>query len=282
MITGTSTAQAIAAAVSQRLGEPLVDLDADGTAEAAENVTVGADERVVVIGSTTSSRSHLELLELQERALERDPAEIVTVIPYLGYARQDKLFEPGQAISARAVARAIAASTDRVYSVNPHNISVLDYFGIPAEPVDAAPQLAKPLPDDLVEPVFLGPDEDAEWLARSVRNTYGVGLVENFEKVRHSATEVELSADEKDFSGRDVVLVDDMIATGGTMSEAVNLLARQDTRRVFVTCIHPLLVENALSKLHRAGVQSLYATDTIDRSISQVSAAPPIADVLQQ
>ena len=282
MITGTSTAQAIAASVAQRLGEPLVDLDSDGTAETGTGVTVGADERVVVIGSTTSSRSHLELLELQERANERDPAAVVTVIPYLGYARQDKLFEPGQAISARAVGKALGASTDRVYSVNPHNISVLDYFDVPAEPIDAAPQLAKPLPDDLVDPVFLGPDEDAEWLAHSVRDTYGVGLVENFDKVRHSATEVEMTADDKDFSGRDVVLVDDMIATGGTMSEAVNLLASQDTRRVFVTCIHPLLVENAMSRLHRAGVQSLYATDTIDRSISKVSAAQPIADVLQE
>ncbi|MFW5949767.1 MAG: ribose-phosphate diphosphokinase [archaeon] len=282
MITATSTGQAIATGVSDALGEPLVDIAENGDVETAEGVTVGDDERIVVIGSTTSAAAHLELMELQERASKRDPEEVVTVIPYLGYARQDKLFEPGQAISARAMAQAINASTDRVYSVNPHNISVLDYFDVPAEPVDAAPQLAKPLPDDLTDPVFLGPDEDAEWLANSVRNTYGEGIVDNFEKIRHSATEVEMSADDKDFSGRDVVLVDDMIATGGTMSEAVNVLDNQDTERVFVTCVHPLLVENALSKLYRAGVQSLYGTDTIDRSISEVSAAKPIADVLEE
>lgn len=282
MITGTSTAQAIATGVSDELDEPLVDLEDDGTAVTGDGVTVEADDRIVVIGSTTTARAHLELMELQERANAFDPGEVVTVIPYLGYARQDKLFEPGQAISARAVARAINASTDRVYSVNPHNISVLDYFDVPSAPIDAAPQLAEPLPEDLVDPVFLGPDEDAEWLANSVRDTYGDGHVENFDKIRHSATEVEMTAEGKDFSGSDVVLVDDMIATGGTMSEAVNILDNQDTGRVYVTCIHPLLVENALSRLHRAGVQSLYATDTIDRSISQVSAAEPIADALAE
>ncbi|CCQ32852.1 Ribose-phosphate pyrophosphokinase protein [Halorhabdus tiamatea SARL4B] len=280
MITGTSTAQPIAMEVSNILGEPLVDLAYDGSVEAAEDVTVGADERVVIVGSTTSSQAHLELLELQERAVQRDPDDIVTVIGYMGYSRQDKLFNPGEAVSVRAIAKALSPSTDRVYSVNPHNVSVLDYFDVPAEPIDAAPQLAEPLPDDLSDPVFLGPDEDAVWLAESVQETYGEGVVDNFEKIRHSATEVEMRADDKDFTGRDVVLVDDMIATGGTMSEAVRLISKQDTDRVYVSCVHPLLVDNALSKLSRAGVKSLYATDTIDRSISRVSAAPPIADVL--
>ena len=280
MITGTSTAQPIAMEVSTILGEPLVDLAYDGSVEAAEDVTIGENERVVIVGSTTSSQAHLELLELQERAVQRDPDEIVTVIGYMGYSRQDKLFNPGEAVSVRAIAKALSPSTDRVYSVNPHNVSVLDYFDVPAEPIDAAPQLAEPLPDDLSDPVFLGPDEDAVWLAESVQETYGEGHVDNFEKIRHSATEVEMRADGKDFTGRDVVLVDDMIATGGTMSEAVRLISKQDTDRVYVSCVHPLLVDNALSKLSRAGVKSLYATDTIDRSISQVSAAPPIADVL--
>ena len=280
MITGTSTAQPIAMEVSTILGEPLVDLAYDGSVEAAEDVTIGENERVVIVGSTTSSQAHLELLELQERAVQRDPDEIVTVIGYMGYSRQDKLFNPGEAVSVRAIAKALSPSTDRVYSVNPPNVSVLDYFDVPAEPIDAAPQLAEPLPDDLSDPVFLGPDEDAVWLAESVQETYGEGHVDNFEKIRHSATEVEMRADGKDFTGRDVVLVDDMIATGGTMSEAVRLISKQDTDRVYVSCVHPLLVDNALSKLSRAGVKSLYATDTIDRSISQVSAAPPIADVL--
>lgn len=270
--------------MSEALADPLVDLQGDGTAATGNGEPVADDERVIVVGSTTSSQAHMDLLELQERAQRRETAEVVTVIPYLGYARQDKTFEPGEPVSARAVARAIGASTDRVLVVNPHTETVLDHFGVPAEPIDAAPQLAASLPEDLAEPVFLGPDAAAGPLAASVRDAYGAGEVDNFEKVRHSATDVEVSADRTDFSGRDVVLVDDMIATGGTMSEAVRALESQSAgpARVFVTCIHPLLVKDALIRLYRAGVVSLYATDSIDRSIGRVSAAPPIVDALRQ
>jgi ribose-phosphate pyrophosphokinase len=270
--------------MSESLPDELVDLQSDGTAEAGNGGHIAGDERVVVVGSTTSSQAHMDLLELQERAQRRDPTEVVTVIPYLGYARQDKKFGDGQPISARAVARAIGASTDRVLVVNPHTTSVLEHFGVPADPIDAAPQLAMSLPDDLVDPVFLGPDEDAAWLAGSVRDAYGDGSgdVDNFKKVRYSATDVEVEDAGNDYSGRDVVLVDDMIATGGTMSEAVRALDSQNTNRIFVTCIHPLLVKDALIRLYRAGVQSLYATDSIDRSIGRVSAAPPIVDALAE
>jgi len=84
MITATSTGQAIATGVADALGEPLVDLAEDGSVETADGVAVDADERIVVIGSTTTAGAHLELMELQERANERNPSEVVTVIPYLG------------------------------------------------------------------------------------------------------------------------------------------------------------------------------------------------------
>lgn len=282
MIVSTATGQTVATGVADRLDEPLVKLHDDGSVETGDNVTIAENERVIVIASTTSSHAHIELLDLQERARQRDPEEIITVIPYMGYARQDKQFEEGAPISARAVAKAISTGTDRVYSVNPHNVAVLDYFSVPAEPIDAAPQLANPLPDDLVNPVFLGPDDDAVWIAESVRDAYGSGEVDNFEKFRHSATDVEMDANDTDFTERDVVLVDDMIATGGTMSEAVQIIDKQDTNRVYVSCVHPVLVDDAQSKLYRADVKSIYATTTIDRSISTVSAAPPIADVLER
>ena len=280
MITSTATGQTVAMAIAEELGEPLVELGPDGSADPGAHATVSEDDRVVVVASTTSSSAHINLLELQDRAQRRDPEEVVTVIPYMGYARQDKQFEEGAPISARAVAKAISTGTDRVYSVNPHNVAVLDYFDVPADPIDGAPQLANPLPEDLIDPVFLGPDADAVWIAESVRDAYGRGDVDNFEKFRQSATDVEMEASGKNFDGQDVVLVDDMIATGGTMSEAVRLIDQQDTNRVYVSCVHPVLVDGAQSKLYRAGVKSIYATNTIDRSISTVSVAPPIADVL--
>ena len=280
MIVCTETAQTVASDLAALLEDPLVTLDANGSANTYSDGTVKNDERVVIVASTTTDSAHMELLDLQERAAQRNPDEIITVIPYMGYARQDKSFQKGAPISGRAVAKAISTGTDRVYVVNPHNVAVLDFFDVPSEPVDAAPELASPLPADLVDPVFLGPDEDAVWLAESVQEAYGAGYVDNFDKLRHSATEVEMDSGDRDFTGSDIVLVDDMIATGGTMSEAIQIFKDQDTGRIFVTCVHPVLAKDALSRLNEAGVDDIYATNTIDRSVNKISAAPPIAQYL--
>ncbi|MFW5974217.1 MAG: phosphoribosyltransferase family protein, partial [Natrialbaceae archaeon] len=100
------------------------------------------------------------------------------------------------------------------------------------------------------------------------------------EKTRHSGTEVEIEPSEAAVGDRDVVLVDDIVATGSTMSESVAVLDDRGASRVFVACVHPLLVRNAHLRLARAGVEAVYGTDTIERSVSEVSAAPAIADAL--
>ncbi|ELY88140.1 ribose-phosphate diphosphokinase, partial [Natrialba taiwanensis] len=140
--------------------------------------------------------------------------------------------------------------------------------------------LSNPLPEDLADPVFLSPDAGAVALAETVRDTYGEGEIDYFEKVRHSGTEVEISPSDVDVTDRDVVVTDDIIATGSTMSEAVGVLQDRGVGRVFVTCVHPLLASNAVTKLARAGVEAIYGTDTIERQQSTVSVAPAIAEHL--
>jgi ribose-phosphate pyrophosphokinase len=197
----------------------------------------------------------------------------------MGYGRQDKAFADGDPVSARAMARAISTGSDRVLTVNPHEPSVTDFFDVPAESVDAAGRLAEPLPE-LSDPLFLSPDAGAISLAETVRDAYGVGAVDHFEKTRHSGTDVEIEPSEATVNGREVVLVDDIIATGSTMSQSISVLNDRDAARVFVTCVHPLLVRNARLKLARAGVETIYGTDTIERAVSEITVAPAVADAL--
>jgi ribose-phosphate pyrophosphokinase len=178
------------------------------------------------------------------------------------------------------MAKAISAGTGRVVTVDPHEEAVLDYFGVEATAVEAAGRLAEPLPADLTEPVFLSPDEGAVGLAETVSGAYGRGATDFFEKTRLSGAEVEIEPHDVAVDGRDAVLVDDIIATGSTMAEAVSVLDDQGADRVFVTTVHPLLASNAVTKLARAGVEAVYGTDTIERSVSAVSAAPAVADAL--
>ncbi|MFC3477671.1 ribose-phosphate diphosphokinase [Halobacterium litoreum] len=279
MILSGSATQSLAASLAADLGVDLGRVDYESFPDGEQMVTVPeVAGRAVVVASTVSSDAHVELLQLQDAAREAGASEVVTVLPYMGYARQDEAFETGQPVSARAVARAVSTGADRVVTVNPHEDAVLDFFDVPAVGVDAAPRLADPLPDGLADPVFLAPDDGAIGIAESVRDAYGEGDTDHFEKVRHSGSDVTVTPSDIDVSGRDVVVTDDIIATGSTMSEAIAAL--DDPARVFVTCVHPLLAGNARLKLANAGAEAVYGTDTLERVVSEVSAAPAIAEEL--
>ncbi|PSQ42113.1 ribose-phosphate pyrophosphokinase [Halobacteriales archaeon SW_7_68_16] len=279
MIVPGSSSQSLAAALADELDEPLAPVSYDRFPD-GESIARVPDigDRAIVVAALTSDRTHIELLQLQDAARGAGAEDVVTVLPYLGYARQDRRFRDGDPISARAVARAISTGTDRVLVVSPHEERVCDYFEPAARAIDAAGRLAAPLPDDLVDPLFLAPDAGAVDVAERVRHRYGRGDCEAFEKTRHSGREVDV-AGEAVAADRDVVIVDDIVATGSTVSETVGLLVG-DARRVLVTCVHPVFAGNARTRLARAGVDAVYATDTVERAESAVSVAPAIADVL--
>ncbi|MHC3436872.1 ribose-phosphate diphosphokinase [Natrialbaceae archaeon A-gly3] len=284
MIVTGSASQSLAAALADELDRELatVSFDRFPDGELLAAVPDFEGDRAIIVASTVSSDAHLELLLLQDAVREAGAEEVITVLPYMGYGRQDAAFEEGQPISARAVARAISTGTDRVITVNPHEEAVCDFFDPAAESIDAAGSLAEPLPSDLADPVFLSPDAGAIELAETVRDAYGRGETDYFEKVRHSGTDVEITPSDVDVEDRDVVVVDDIIATGSTMSEAIAVLGDRGVGDVYVSCVHPLLVNDAYTKLSRAGVEAIYGTDTIEREASSVSVAPAIAECLSE
>ncbi|MFC4359471.1 ribose-phosphate diphosphokinase [Halobium salinum] len=288
MILPGSTSQALTAELARETGERLLQPTfrrfPDGELMAAvdeDDATAVEGERVVVVAATQTSDAHLELLQLQDAAREAGASEVVTVIPYMGYARQDRAFKPGQPVSARAVARAVSTGTDRAVLVSPHEPDVGEAFDVPCETVDAAGRLAAPLPD-LGDPLFLSPDEGAIELAATVRDTYGAGETDYFVKERDYDTgAVSVEPNDAPVADRDVVLVDDIVATGSTMSESIAVLRERGADRVFVTCVHPLLAASARTKLEGAGVEAIYGTDTLERDVSVVSAAPVVAEALR-
>jgi ribose-phosphate pyrophosphokinase len=281
MILPGSASQSLGAALADELDEPLAVPETQRFADGEFKLRVpeAGGERAVVVAATVSAEAHLELLQLQDLAREAFE-EVVTVLPYMGYARQDRAFRDGEPVSARAVARAVSTGTDRVLAVNPHEPTVGDFFDVPFEPVDAAARLADPLPD-LADPLFLAPDEGAVELAETVCAAYGAGGCDYFEKTRDYDTgEVTVEPAGTEPAGREVVLVDDIVATGSTMAAAIDRLHERDVAGAYVACVHPMLADNARAKLAAAGVAGLWGTDTIERPESDVSVAPAIADQL--
>ncbi|WP_280535832.1 ribose-phosphate diphosphokinase [Halopenitus sp. POP-27] len=279
MIVPTSGTQTLAAALAEETGSPLAtptfERFADGERLAAIPEFTG--ETATVVASTVADGDWIELLQLQDAVREAGASEVTTVIPYLGYARQDQSFKPGQPVSARAMARAVSTGTDRVVLVNPHETAVREFFSVPVAIVDAAATLAEPLPD-LRDPLFLSPDAGAIGIAETVRDAYGSGATDYFEKHRDREDgSVEITPSDASVADRDVVVVDDIIATGSTMSKSVAVLQERGADRVVAACVHPVLASNAVSKLRAAGVERILGTDTVERACSDVSVAPAIA-----
>jgi len=235
------------------------------------------NESITLIQSTPTDSDLVSLLQLIDACDEAK--ELNVVIPYMGYSRQDKRFKPGEPISARAVARCINA--DQIFTINIHAKSVLEHFSGPAKNLDAAKLLGDYIAGfGLENPILIAPDEGAEGLVKRVSTGLGFDY-DHLQKTRLSGDTVTIKTKNLDVTGRHVVLVDDMIATGGTMTESIKMLKAQGAVDVYLACIHPVLARNAALRLFNAGVKDIIATDTLEKAESRLSVAPLIADALK-
>ncbi|MBU4075588.1 MAG: ribose-phosphate diphosphokinase [Euryarchaeota archaeon] len=233
---------------------------------------------VTIIQSTVTDSDIVSLLQLIDAC--QDAARINVVIPYMGYARQDKQFKPGEPVSARAISGAIKADT--VYTINIHDESILEHFDAKAANLDATPVIGKYIKDlKLKDPLIISPDDGAIGLAQNASKDLGIDY-DFLEKTRLSGETVSIKPKNLAVKGRDVIILDDIISTGGTMAQTITLLRSQGAHDVYTACVHPVLSNNAVLKLFKAGVKGIIATDTIDKGVSVVSAAPVIAKVIHK
>jgi ribose-phosphate pyrophosphokinase len=240
------------------------------------------DEEVTIVQSIRTDSDLICLLQLIDAVEEARETKVV--IPYLGYARQDKKFQPGEAISIRAIARSICAAdvVDTIYVVNVHNRGVLKYFDVDTEEMDASPLIADfVVKKEIAHPVIIGPDEGATELAKAVAAPYDFNY-DVLEKSRISSEEVEIKPKELSVEGKNVVIVDDIISTGGTISEAASMLKAQKANDIYVACIHGVFVQNAIPRMLNAGVKEIIATDTIESEFSKISIAKMVAEELKK
>jgi ribose-phosphate pyrophosphokinase len=158
---------------------------------------------------------------------------------------------------------------------------VLDYFNADTFDLNASQQIAYYIRSlSLTNPLIVSPDEGAIDLAERTAREIGIDF-DYLEKIRHSGDSVTIKTKNVDVKDRDIVILDDMIATGGTMAESIKLLKSQGAKDVYLACVHPVLARNAVMRLFNAGVKDIIATDTIEKSQSCVSVAPLIAEAIK-
>ena len=242
------------------------------------------DEDVAIVQTTSPPQNNrLVQLALMVDAAKRNGAKKVTaVVPYLAYARQDKMFLQGEAISAEAVARMLkAAGIDRLITVNVHQEKVLSRFPFPAKNVSAIPLLAEYFVGKGHKNAFaVSPDKGAIYIAEEAKRILG-GECGYLEKSRDRYTgQVSMEKKAFDVKGKTVIIFDDIISSGGTIVTAAKILMELGPKKIFVACVHPLLIGEAEKNILKAGVDEIVGTDSVTSSVSRVSVAPAISNEL--
>jgi ribose-phosphate pyrophosphokinase len=243
------------------------------------------DEHVVIV-QTTSAPQDTRLMQLAflAGASKRNGAcKVTVVVPYLGYARQDKMFLEGEGVSVETVAGMLKASgVDAMITVNIHAENALKKFPFPAKTLSAIPLLAEYFVEKGFEKAFaLAPDKGALYIAEQAQRVLGGG-VGHLDKKRDRYTGQTTQAGEGlDVKGQAVIIFDDIISTGGTIVGAAKILGELGAANVFTACVHPVLVGDAEQRILEAGVKEVVGTDSIPNHVSKVSLAPLIAKALK-
>ena len=243
------------------------------------------NEHVAIVQTTcTPQDSRLMQLAFMAAAAKRNKAQKVTaIVPYLAYARQDKIFLQGEGISVETVAQMLkAAGVDALVTVNIHAESTLSKFPFPAKTLSAIPLLAEYFAQKGCKKAFaLAPDKGAMHIAQQAQSVLG-GEAGHLEKQRDRYTgQTSQTASPLNVKGKTVIIFDDIISTGGTIVGAAKILREQGAAHVYTACVHGLLIGDAEKRILDAGVEEIVATDSVPSHVSKVSLAPLIAKALK-
>ena len=283
-VIGGSASTALAERISRELGNapfgiPFTKRFPDGELYLRVGGRLEGDD-VVVVQSTRTDQDLLELLLLEDAVREAGARRTFVVVPYFAYARQDRRFFPGEPVSARALSRHVELDADAVITVDLHSATTLSHFSKPAFEASGIPALARLLkerPVDLLVSPDKGGVERTKRMAQLLDRPWFA-----LDKKRIDSDRVELSLPHGSppaLAGKHVVLLDDVITTGGTIVEAARLLKRNGVGAVTAACTHGLFLRDAFERI-KAVTDEVLSTDTLLNPAEKGSVAPDVAQIL--
>ncbi|MDQ3388577.1 MAG: ribose-phosphate pyrophosphokinase [Gemmatimonadota bacterium] len=268
MVLAGTASLALAQEITGELGIPLGDATirrfADGEIFVRINENVRGRDLFIIQSTFAPGDNIMELLLLVDAARRASAARINAVIPYYGYGRQDRKDQPRVAIGAKLVANMVtAAGADRVLGVDFHQHQLQGFFDIPVDHLYAAPVITRYFREKkLTSLVVVAPDVGSAKMARGTakRLEATIGIIDkrrptaNVSEVLHVIGEVE---------GRDCLIVDDMIDTAGTITEAVHALKARGANDIYCAATHAIFSGPAVERLARSPVKEVVVTNTI-------------------
>jgi ribose-phosphate pyrophosphokinase len=284
------TAEAIAKDLGVSLGTVKATQfpDTESYVRLEENVR-GADVFIVQSTCTPVNDNYIELLIMIDALRRASAARITVIMPYMGYARQDRKATGREPISSKLMADLITtAGADRVVSVDLHNSAIQGFFNIPLDHLTAIPALASELMGlSLVDPVLVSPDAGRAKMVEKFQQVFDVPLV--IMHKRRKGAEVSVTEVIGDVKDRTPILIDDIMASGSIITQVDALVQRGARPEVYMAITHPVLCGNAVDRLQHPALKALITTDTITippermtDKIRVVSLAPMLADVIKR
>jgi ribose-phosphate pyrophosphokinase len=287
---------ALAGEICEYLGIPVGQVtlfnfsDGENYCQIDENVR-GADVFVVQPTSSPVNDHVMELLILLDAFRRSSASRITAVMPYFGYARQDKKDKPRVPIAAKLMADLLTASgADRILTMDLHTLQIQGFFNIPVDHLFAAPVLLDAIREMNVQDlVIVSPDVGGVARARAIGKRLGAALA-IIDKRRSGPNETEVLNVIGDVHGRDVLILDDIIDTAGTLVQAAEALKGQGARRAFAAAVHPVFSGPALERIRDSALETLFVTNTIPvedamrrcPKIRTLSVAPLLGEAIQR
>ena len=260
----TYLAEKIAHAYGEKLGEVNYQQFSDGEMSPFITESVRGHEVFIIQSTFAPSDNLLELLLMVDAAKRASASSVNVVIPYFGYARQDRKDKPRVSIAAKLIANLLsAAGTDRIMACDLHADQIQGFFDIPVDHLDGSYIFVPYLKSlGLSNIMFASPDVGGIKRARSFAKFFDAELAV-CDKHRKEANKVESMRLIGDVEGKDVILVDDLVDTAGTICKAAGLLKEKGANSVRAVCTHPVLSGKAYENIEASVLEEIVVSDTL-------------------
>ena len=281
-------AQKIAESLGVKLGNESVIEFADGEFEPSFDETIRGSDVFIVQSTMPPAENLMELLLMIDAAKRASANSVVAVLPYFGFARQDKKGKPRVPIAAKLIANLLtAAGVDRIMTIDLHADQIQGFFEVPVDHLYAS-TLFVPYIKSLNLPnlTIASPDMGGSKRANTYAKFLNAEVVVCY-KHREKANEISKMMLIGDVKGKDIVMIDDMVDTAGTLTKAADLMITQGASSVRAICTHGLFSANAYERLENSQLTEIVVTDTIPREhksskIKEISVAVLFADTIKR
>jgi ribose-phosphate pyrophosphokinase len=281
-------AEKIAQSYGTELGKAVVTEFCDGEFQPSFEENIRGNDIFIVQSTFAPASNLLELLMLIDAARRASARNIIAVIPYFGFARQDRKDKPRVSIAAKLMANLLStAGVQRIITIDLHADQIQGFFDVPVDHVFASsifvPYLKKLNFPNLT---MASPDTGGTRRVATYAKFMGTDFVICY-KQRSKPNEIGKMALVGDVKGRDVVLVDDIVDTAGTLTKAAKIIMENGANSVRAVCTHPLFSKDAMERLEKSEIQEMVVTDTIplkreSKKVKVLSTASLFAEVIKR